>query len=117
MVELMNANAVLNPNEQAIRALAYAEGEAIIRFPEAFDATKWRWDRAYNLLRVRDPLSLNLYGKLITDGITSGQTRVSDLSSWFSIYENRLTLRISPLPPQPGELSRELVEIIGSGTE
>jgi hypothetical protein len=36
---------------------------------------------------------------------------VDDLSAWFALYENRLELRFYSLPPQPGELSRGLIEL------
>jgi hypothetical protein len=116
MVGLMHSNTILNPSESAFRALAYAEGEGIIRFPDSLDVSQWRWDRAYNLVRINDPLGIELYADLIQSAIASSQVRSSDLPSWFSLYETRLTLEISPLPPQPGELGRELVAIRGPGS-
>ncbi len=115
-VELMIANANLNPSDKAFRALAYAEGEGILRFPGTDNATRWRWDRAYNLVRIRDPQGIVLYSDLLRGAIKAGQVRASDLPTWFSQYETRFALQISPLPAQPGELSRELVEIIGQGS-
>jgi hypothetical protein len=57
-----------------------------------------------------------LYADLIQSAISSGQVRSSDLPDWFSQYETRLTLQTSSLPPQPGELGRELIEIKGDGS-
>ena len=115
-VELIKVNTILKPSETNFYALAYADGEAYLRFPGALDAATWRWDRAYNLVHIQNPEGIRLYSQLIRTAIMSGQVRASDLPDWFSRYETRLTLRISPLPPQPGELGRELVEIIGDGS-
>lgn len=115
-IELIKANTILTSSENSFRTLAYVEGEANLRFPHALDATAWRWDRAYNLVRINDPLGIALYSDLIKSAIASGQVRANDLPTWFSLYENRLVLQISPLPPQPGELGRELIEIIGDGS-
>ena len=115
-INLLRANTILAASNDSFRALAYAEGEASLRFPQSLDATLWRWDRAYNLVRSNDPLGVALYSDLITSAIVSGQVRSTDLPSWFSLYETRLMLRISPLPPQSGELGRELIEIIGDGS-
>ena len=115
-IELLKANTVLTPSGESFRTLAYAEGEALLRFPETVEAVNWRWDRAYNLLRIRDPLAINLYIALVKSAISSGQVRSSDLPTWFGLYETRLTLQLSPLPPQPGELGRELIAITGEGS-
>ena len=110
-VELLRVNTILDPSNVNFFALAYAEGEAALRFPESIDATTWRWDRAYNLVRIRNPQGIRLYSQLIQTAIISGQVRATDLPTWFHLFENRLNLEISPLPPQPGELGRELIVI------
>ncbi len=115
-IELMKANTILKPSDTAFRALAFAEGEAYIRFPGALEAASWKWDRAYNLLRINDPQGIVLYSELIKTGITSGQVRATDLPAWFALFEIRLDLQISTLPPQPGELGRELIELIDDGS-
>ena len=115
-IELLRANMILTTSDDSFRASAYADGEANLRFPRSLDATLWRWDRAYNLVRINNPLGVALYSDLIASAISSGQVRSNDLPSWFSSYETRLKLQISPLPPQPGELGRELIEIIGEGS-
>lgn len=115
-IELLKASTTLNKLNIWYRALAYAEGEFILRFPQALNVTPWRWDQAYNLARLLDPRAMLLYAGLIQSAIASEQVRSSDLPSWFSLYETRLTLQISPLPPQPGELGRQLIEITGVGS-
>jgi hypothetical protein len=115
-IELLKANTILTSSDDSFRALAYAEGEAILRFPQALDAAQWRWDRAYNFVRINDPLGITIYSDLIQAAIAAGQVRLNDLHSWFSIYETRLTLQFSSLPPQPGELGRGIIEIMGEGS-
>ncbi len=115
-LELLRANTVLTSSDSSFAGLAYGEGEAILRFPDTLDATHWRWDRAYNLVRVQDPLGITLYSDLIRSAIASGQVRAADLPTWFSLYETRLTLNISSLTPQPGELGRSLIELVGEGS-
>ncbi|OGO13749.1 MAG: hypothetical protein A2Y53_03210 [Chloroflexi bacterium RBG_16_47_49] len=115
-IELQRANTILQHSDDSFRTLAYAEGEASLRFPEALDAIQWRWDRAYNLIRIRDPQAMTLYANLITSAVSSGQVRSIDLPSWFNQYETRLALHISTLLPQPGELGRVLIEITGEGS-
>jgi hypothetical protein len=115
-IELLKANTILLDSDESYRTLAYGEGEAYLRFPEAIDATGWQWDRAYNLIRIADPQAMSLYAHLIQSAIASGQVRITDLPAWFSQYETRLTLQTSSLPPQPGELDRELIEIKGEGS-
>ena len=115
-IDLLKASTSLNGLSTWYRALAYAEGEAMLRFPQALGVTQWRWDQAYNLLRLRDSRAMLLYADLFQTAIASEQVRSSDLPIWFSLYETRLTLQISPLPPQPGELGRQLIEITGVGS-
>lgn len=116
IIELLKANTILVSSDDRYQALANAEGEGIIRFPGSLDATQWRWDRAYNLIRTHDALGITMYSELIQSAIDSGQARAGDLPAWFGRYETRLTIKISALPPLPGELNRELVEIIGEGS-
>ncbi len=115
-IELMKANVILTPLDSAYGALAYAEGEGYLRFPQALEAQLWRWDRAYNLVHIKDAEGIALYSELIQSAIASGQVRLSDLPGWFSTYETRLELQTSSLPPQPGELGRELIELVGDGS-
>lgn len=115
-IELLKADTILLGTEASYRTLAYAEGEANLRFPDAINAVEWQWDRAYNLIRIHDPQAMPLYADLLQSAISSGQVRSSDLSEWFSQHEARLTLQTSSLPPQPGELTRQLIEITGAGS-
>ncbi len=115
-IELLKANSILTPSDAAYRALAYAESEGYLRFPQTLEAVSWQWDRAYNLLRINDPLGIALYSDLISSAVSSGQVRAADLPAWFNLYETRIMLEVSPLPPQPGELGREVIELKAEGS-
>jgi hypothetical protein len=115
-IALLKANTILRASDDSFRTLAYSEGEATLRFPQSLDATLWPWDRAYNLVRINDPVGIALYSDLIQSSISSGQARAIDLPTWFRTYETRLKLQVYPQPPQPGELGRELIEITGAGS-
>jgi hypothetical protein len=115
-IQQLAANSILKPSDSAYHSLAYAESEGILRFPEALEAVDWRWDRAYNLVHINNPLGIMYYSELIQEALMSGQVRVEDLSTWFNSNETRLDLQYSSLPPEPGELSRGLIELIGEGS-
>jgi hypothetical protein len=115
-IELLKANAILTQSDASFRALAYIEGEALLRFPQAADASSWHWDRAYNFLRIKDTQGIKIYSDLIQSALMSGQVRLSDLSAWFALYETRLVLKFLSVPPQPGELGRGVIEITGPGS-
>jgi hypothetical protein len=90
-IELLKANTILIPSDSAFQALAYAEGEAILCFPDALDATAWEWDRAYNLVRINDPEGMSLYSDLIKSAITTGQyirdqTKIANISAASSAW-------------------------------
>jgi hypothetical protein len=115
-IELQKANAILSQSDASFRALAYTEGEALLRFPRAVDASSWHWDRAYNFLRIKDSQGIKIYSDLIQSALITGQVRLTDLSAWFALYESRLVLNFLSVPPQPGELGRGVIEITGPGS-
>ncbi len=115
-IELMKVNTILKSTDANFQALAYAEFEGILRFPEAIEATSWEWDRAYNWLRINNPNGIAAYSQLIQSGIMSGQVRIEDLPTWFASNETRLELKTAPQTPLPGELSRVLIELVGPGS-
>ncbi|NJD58317.1 MAG: hypothetical protein FIA98_02835, partial [Anaerolineae bacterium] len=115
-IELMRANATLKPIDANFQALAYAESEGILRYPEALEASTWEWDRAYNWIRINSPNGISAYSRLIESAIISGQVRTGDLPDWFASHETRLELNVTSQTPLPGELSRALLELTGAGS-
>lgn len=115
-IELMKIKAVAANDSEGYLALANALREALLRYPQSFEAARWRWELAYVLARLNDPQAASLYAGLIQAALNARQVRVDDLPEWFSLYEPDLSLSLTALPAQPGELSRRLIEIGGHGS-
>jgi hypothetical protein len=101
--------------ESAYYALAFAQQEALLRFPDSFLATEWRWGLANSLAHLNDPRTTGVYAALIEEALEAGQVRDSELVDWFANYEKELSLSVYKFTSQPGELSRQLLEIQGAG--
>ena len=86
---------------QQYRYLAFAEEEALLRFPNAPQAEKWRWDHCYNLAlsypyaESADAPELSCYAQLIENGLNSGETTLTDLPTWFTSHERRFSFSIT----------------------
>jgi hypothetical protein len=66
--------------DQAFTYAAYAQREALLRFPDAPQAEGWRWGLAYNATRLQDPQAAALFGDLLRNApADEGQ-----LLTWFS---------------------------------
>ena len=95
--------------------LAFAESEALLRFPDTPQAEIWRWDVCYNLAlsysyaEATDAPELLCYAKLIGDGINSGQTNLSKLPDWFQAHESRFSFEITSLTPPQGYTSSNII--------
>jgi hypothetical protein len=61
-----------------------AQSEALLRFPDAPQANKWRWGLAYDLARIGDPRAGEHYAELIAAGLNRGETTLPDLEEWFT---------------------------------
>ena len=97
-------------------AAAYAQAEALMRYPESLQAAQWEWDLAASLAYTNDPLAAQRYARLIQSALEARQIRIEDLPAWFQLYQSDLSLTLHPLTSLPGELSRQLVEISGAGS-
>jgi hypothetical protein len=93
-----------------------AQSEALLRFPEASQANKWRWGLAYNLARIGDPRAGEHYTELIAAGLNRGETEPSDLEVWFHEQEPRLSLGITLLQPPAPYLGGWLLQLEGRGS-
>ncbi|HSQ18441.1 MAG TPA: hypothetical protein VLM83_12125, partial [Anaerolineales bacterium] len=116
MIELLTARAESEQSPEWFTAAAYAQQEALLRYPDAFEVPAWQWQYAYNLIQADSPLAAQAYADLIQSALVSGQVRPNELTTWFSNVEPRLTLITNPLPLQAGELNRSLIQISGSGS-
>jgi len=94
---------------------AFAAREALLRFPEAYAAPRWRWALAYSLTRSNDPQAADLYASLISEALSAAQTTLADLPAWFERHEPNLTLSVQTLALLPGYLDRSVITIGSSG--
>jgi hypothetical protein len=100
--------------------LAFAEMEALVRFPDAIQAESWRWDLCYNLAfsnhsaESPDAPELLCYAKLIENGLNSRQTNIAGLSSWFVSHESRFSFEIASHTPPPGFASSHVISLNAS---
>ncbi len=88
--------------------LADAEAEALVRYPDAPQAERWRWDRAYNLAAAGGPgivggeWEVAAYVDLIQSALNSGQATLITLPQWFALHEQRIALTTQPLQTSEG---------------
>ena len=104
---------------QAYQYAAFAQREALLRFPNAPQAPAWRWGLGYNLARTGDPQAGQVYGELITQALNRGETDINTLSAWLTANDPRLILGLIQLDPPSGYTSSHLLEvreIVGRGS-
>lgn len=95
--------------------LADAEAEALLRYPDAQQAERWRWDRAYNLAaaggpgRVGGEWEVAAYVDLIQGALDTGQATLDTLPDWFAAHEPRMALTVQGLQAPAGFDSAALV--------
>jgi len=95
--------------------LAFAEEEALFRFPNAPQSEKWQWDICYNLAfsyqygDSADAPELDCYSKLIENGLNSGETTLAYLSNWLESHEPRFPFAITSYSPPQGFASANVI--------
>lgn len=86
----------------------FPDTEALLRYPSANQATRWRWQRAHDLTYalypadVSDTPQLMAYADLMAEALNAGQVTPDSLSAWFAYNENRITLSVATLPVPAG---------------
>jgi hypothetical protein len=93
-----------------------AAQEALLRFPQADQATQWRFDLAYNLAQTGDPQAGAAYADLIRRALNQSEVDRDELMAWFQSQEPRLKLNAIELKPPQGYLSSQLLEVHGPGS-
>lgn len=96
-------------------AVAFAEAEALLRFPEAPDASSWAWDRCYYLAlstpgsEAADSPELQCYAPLLASALNTGETTPVGLPAWFAARESRIALSVAELQGPERGPSRWLI--------
>lgn len=101
---------------QAFSFAVFAQKEALLRYPDADQASAWKWGLAYNLARMGDKESGVRFAQVVVEGLNRGDTDLDGLAKWFHNNEPRMQLRLTQLPKLPGYLSAYLAEIEGNGS-
>jgi hypothetical protein len=68
------------------------QGEALLAYPTAFEATNWNWGLAYNLARLSDPRAVVRYATLINQVYNTEGVSVGNLEGWIRQNDPRLWL-------------------------
>ncbi len=101
-------------------ALAYrfpilAWKEALLRFPNAPQATSWRWGLAYDLAQAGSIEAGEQYAILLAQALNQDETDIPALYDWFRQREPRLALFMTQIDPPDGYLGSYVVELRGQG--
>ena len=97
---------------------AYAtilQGEALLRYPSAPEATAWNWGQAYNLARIGNPQTAVRYASLIQAGFDNDQVTLSNLEAWIHQNDPRLWLEVFNRPISAGNFSNRLLKLNSAG--
>lgn len=93
------------------------EQEALLRFPDATQAERWRWDLAYHQgLAFTSPAApdapeLASYRTLIAVALNSGEATLDTLQTWLTTRDPRLSFAVVGLEPPTSVDASALVEI------
>lgn len=101
----------------AFQHAAMAYNEALLRFPQAPQADRWRWNLAFSLARAGDHLAGDQYAQLVATALNRQETEIDELTAWFQVKQPGLDVNVIEIKPLPGYLSTYLVHINqGGGT-
>jgi hypothetical protein len=101
--------------DRAFVYAAFAQREALLRFPDEPQSDSWRWGLAYNLTRLNDPEAGKEYLALLEAALNSETITIESLPGWFSEHEYRLDLQTTSITPPQGSANAWIVEIKTAG--
>jgi len=101
---------------------AFAQAEAEYRFPDAVQATKWRWDRMFNQAQASQSIG-EISVRLIMDGLNRGEVQIADLKDWFERNAPNMKLEFISQAPLLDYDSSQIIlitpasnSVLGGGT-
>lgn len=97
------------------RLLVSTESEAIRQFPQSPYMAEWRWDRAYYMSLLGDPVTCQTYAGLLQQGFQSQQTSVENLANWVQSQDPRLEVKTTDLGARRGYTQNLLIELSRPG--
>lgn len=93
-----------------------AQREALLRFPGAPQADRWRWGLAYNLARLGDVRSAAHYAMLVEEALNEGGIPVGDVAAWVNNKEPRLQLDMQQITPDEEAQEAWMARLDGNGS-
>lgn len=78
--------------------IALVQEEALLRYPEADHAPRWRWDIAYYLsLAGASDQASRAYQALILEALNEDRVKIEQLSNWFQAHSSKEWSPFTPL--------------------
>lgn len=105
-------------NRDYYAAYGYAtilQGEALLAYPTAFEATNWSWRQAYNLARISDPRAAVRYAALIDEAYNTKGVTIGNIEGWIRQNDPRLWLETYDQPAIGEQLSNTLLKLNSEG--
>ncbi len=96
----------------AFKFAAFAQQEALLRFPAAPQAQDWSWHLAYNLARIGDPTAGDIYASLLTHELNSGISSLNEPIFWGSNGEPKIVVEVISLEPENDNATSYLIKVI-----
>jgi hypothetical protein len=91
------------------------QGEALLLYPSASQASEWVWGQAYNLARTGNPQTAVRYADLIETAFVDGIVETSNLEDWIRQNDPRLWLEVYNRSPILGNNSNRLLKLNAEG--
>jgi hypothetical protein len=82
----------------AYRYASILQGEALLEYPTAFEATNWNWEQAYNFARIGDQRAAVRYASLIEEIYNTEGVIIGNLEGWIRQNDPRLWLETFEIP-------------------
>lgn len=105
-------------NRDYYAAYGYAtilQGEALLEYPNAFEATNWDWGQAYNLARTSNPQAAARYAVLINAAYNAEGVKIGNLEGWIRQNDPRLWLEIIKRPAIGENLVNQVLKLNAEG--
>ncbi len=105
-------------NRDYYAAYGYAtilQGEALLEYPNAFEATNWDWGQAYNLARTSNPQAVVRYATLINAAYNTEGVQIGNLEGWIRQNDPRLWLETIKRPAVGENLKNQVLKLNSEG--
>ena len=105
-------------NRDYFGAFSYAtilQGEGLLLYPNAFEATNWDWGQAYNLARTSNPQAVVRYASLINVAYNTEGVQIGNLEGWIRQNDPRLWLETIKRPAIGENLKNQVLKLNAEG--